>query len=106
MVLSSCTSIWIKLSYQFLDWLKVVPWIVLWKNSFKLEVALKLWSRRAAQFYLVIYSSKMTIWHIFAILGTLQVCARSETLKLHRMDYFRKNETLFLKFEACIWSPE
>ena len=61
-----CTSILTKLSYQFLDWLKVVPLIVLWKNSFKLEVALKLWSRQVAQFYIVIYSSKMKIWYIFA----------------------------------------
>ena len=38
-----------KLSYQFADLPKVVPWIVLWKNSFRLEFALKLWSRRAAQ---------------------------------------------------------
>ena len=68
-----CTSILTKLSYQFLDWPKVVPWIVLWKNSFKLEVALKLWSRRAAQFYLVIYISKMKIWHIFATLATLHM---------------------------------
>ena len=44
-----CTSIWTQLSYQFLNWPKVVPWIVLWKNSFELEVALKLWSRQAAQ---------------------------------------------------------
>ena len=38
-----------KLSHQFPDWGKVVPWIVVWKNSFSLEFALKLWSRRAAE---------------------------------------------------------
>ena len=65
-VFNRCTSILTKLSYQFLDWPKVVPWLVLWKNGFRFEVALKLWSRRAAQFYLVIYSSKMKILHIFA----------------------------------------
>ena len=38
-----------KLSNFFLNWGKVVPWLVLWKNGFNLVVALKLWSRRAAQ---------------------------------------------------------
>ena len=42
--------IWTKLRYQFADLPKVVPWIVLWKNGFRLEIALELWSRRAAQF--------------------------------------------------------
>ena len=39
-----------KLSDQFPDWGKVVPWIVLQKNGFSFEIALKLWSRRVAQF--------------------------------------------------------
>ena len=39
-----------KSSDQFADLAKVVPWIVLWKNGFKLEFALKLWSRRVAQY--------------------------------------------------------
>ena len=50
-LVNRCTSILTKLSYQFLDWPKVVPWVVLWKNGFRFEVALKLWSRRAAQVY-------------------------------------------------------
>ena len=70
---SRCTSIWTKLSYQSLDWSKVVPWLVLWKNPFSFKLSQKLWSRRVAQFYLVIYSSKMKILHIFAILGTLHI---------------------------------
>ena len=39
-----------KLFDLFANWGKVVPWLVLWKNGFNLIVALKLWSRRAAQF--------------------------------------------------------
>ena len=29
-----------------------------------------------------------------------------KTISADSMDPFGKNETLFLKFEACIWSPE
>ena len=35
----------------------VVPWIALWKNGFRFEFALKLWSRRAAQKSLNIFTS-------------------------------------------------
>ena len=71
-----------------------------------LKIAQKLKSRRAAHFYLVIYSSKMKIWHIFAILGTLYISIWSKQLIVGRMDSCEKNETLFEKIEECIWSPE
>ena len=66
----------------------------------------KLWSRRVAQFYLVIYSSKMKILHIFAILGTLQIGLRSKTLKVNRMESCEKNKPLFERIAGCIWSLE
>ena len=101
-----CTSIWTKLSYQFLDWPKVVPWLVLWKNPFSFKLSQKLWSRRVAQFYSMIYSSKMIILHIFAILGTLQVGLMCKTLKVSRMKSCEKNKPLFERIAGCIWSLE
>ena len=66
----------------------------------------KLWSRRVAQFYSVIYSSKMKILHIFAILGTLQIGLRPKTLKVNRMESCEKNKPLFERIAGCIWSLE
>ena len=43
-----------KLSDFFAKWGKLLPWIALWKNDFIIEIALKLWSRRAAQFLRVL----------------------------------------------------
>ena len=95
-----------KLFDLFANWGKVVPWLVLWKNPFSFKLSQNLWSRRVAQFYLVIYSSKMKILHIFAILGTLQIGLRSKTLKVNRMESCEKNKPLFERIAGCIWSLE
>ena len=71
-----------------------------------LKIAQKLKSRRAAQFYLVIYSSKMEIWHIFAILGTLHISIWCKVLMVDRMDSWGKNESLFEKIGGCTRLPE
>ena len=84
----------IKLSDHSPNWPKVVPWLVVWKNMIIFEIALKLKSRRVAQFYLVIYSSKMRILHIFAILGTLHIWQRCKRLSVDRMDFCGKNKPL------------
>ena len=73
---------------------KVVVWLVIWKNGLILKFGFDLKWRRVAQFYLVIYSSKMKIWHIFEILGTLHIWYRSNWLSVDEIDFCGKNETL------------
>ena len=48
----------------------------------------------------------MEKWQIFAIIGTLQISSRSETLNLDRMDSYGKIEILFKKIGESMWSPE
>ena len=60
--------------------------------------------------YLVIYSSKMkndphfdTQLHFQVLLTYIESL---KTISVDSMDPCGKNETLFLDFEACMWSPE
>ena len=50
------------------------------KTAFGISVALIETRREPFEVYLVNYSSKMKIWHIFAFLGTLNIQIRSKNI--------------------------